>query len=190
MQFTKIPEDTFEKLSLNAGVMTKSFTPATGVVGTLLGATTGGIAFSTNPEYSDFGEDIDNAPNNTKQLKRLMSVDATMSGTLLTLDPATIKTLLAGADIDSQDTTKIVPRDHLVDADFEDIWWIGDYSDQNTGSNAGFIAIHMKNALNTVGFQSQSTKDAKNTFAFEFHAHYDIENQTDIPFEIYCKAGS
>lgn len=188
MQYTKIPTDTFEKLSLNAGIITKEFTPGTGVYGDLLGATTGGVSFATNPTYQDFGEDIDNAPANTKQLKRLVSVDPALSGTLLTLDPATIKTLAAAADV--QNTTNIVPRDHLTDEDFEDIWWVGDYSDQNTGATAGYLAIHIKSALNTVGFQSQSNKDAKNTFPFEFHGHYNIEDQEDIPFEIYCKAGS
>ena len=45
MKYTKIPSDTFKKIQLNAGVIVKSFNPATGVAGDLLGATTGGIDF-------------------------------------------------------------------------------------------------------------------------------------------------
>lgn len=190
MKFTQIPADTWEKLQLNAGILVSSFVPATGVIGDLLGATTGGISFATNPTYQDFGEDVDNAPPNTKQLKRLISVDPTMSGTFLTCTPDVIKGLIGGADIGASDTTQVVPRENLVDADFTELWWIGDYSDKNTGDNAGFLAIHLWNALNTTGFNIQSSKDAKGQMSFEYHGHYDINNQSLIPYEIYCKAGT
>ena len=188
-KFTKVPEDTFEKLQLNAGILVDTFTPATGTIGNILGATTGGIQFASNPEYTDFGEDVDNVPNNTKELKHLSSYDPTMSGTFLTCTPAVIKSLVGGADIDGTDTTKVVPRSELLSTDFQELWWIGDYSDVNTGENAGFIAIHLKNALNTTGFQIQSSKNEKGQMAFEYHAHYSIEAQDEVPFEIYCKAG-
>lgn len=193
LKFTRMPEDAFEQIQLNAGILLDDFTPATGEIPStakILGATSGGFNFSTNPTFLDFGEDIDNCPPNTKQLKRISYYDATLSGTFLTCTPAMIASLLGAADVDTTDTTKVVPREQLVSADFKDIWWVGDYSDKNTGANAGFLAIHMKNTLNTTGFQIQSGKDAKGTMSFEYHAHYDMEAQDESPFEIYCKAGS
>jgi len=189
-KYTKVPADTFEKLQLNAGIMVDTFTPATGEIGNILGATTGGINFTTNPEYTDFGEDVDNVPNNTKELKHLNQFDPTMSGTFLTCTPALAKSLVGAADIDGTDATKVVPRAELLASDFEEVWWIGDYSDVNTGSNAGFLAIHLMNALNTAGFQIQSTKNEKGQLAFEYHGHYSIEDQETVPFEIYVKAGA
>lgn len=189
-KFTKVPDDTFEKLQLNAGILVDTFTPDTGIIGNILGATTGGIQFASNPEYNDFGEDVDNVPNNMKELKHLSGFDPTMSGTFLTCTPAVIKSLVGSADVDGTDTTKVVPRSELLSTDFKDVWWIGDYSDVNTGANAGFIAIHLKNALNTTGFQIQSSKNEKGKMAFEFHGHYSIEAQDEVPFEIYCKAGT
>lgn len=189
-KFTKVPEDTFEKLQLNAGILVDDFTPSTGVIGNILGATTGGINFTTNPEFTDFGEDIDNVPNNMLELKHLNQYDAQMSGTFLTCSPALAKSLTGAADIDGTDTTKVVPRAELLASDFEDVWWVGDYSDVNTGTNAGFIAIHLINALNTAGFQIQSTKNEKGQLAFEYHGHYSIEDQETVPFEIYVKAGT
>jgi len=189
-KFTKIPDDTFEKLQLNAGILVDTFTPATGVIGNILGATTGGIQFSTNPEFTDFGEDIDNVPNNMMELKHLNQFDPQMSGTFLTCTPALAKKLVGAADIDGTDTTKVVPRAELLATDFTDVWWIGDYSDVNTGDNAGFMAIHLKNALNTAGFQIQSTKNEKGQLAFEFHGPYSVEAQDTVPFEIYVKAGA
>ena len=190
LKFTKLPTDAFEKLQINAGVLCKTFTPATGVIGDILGATTGGISFATNPTFVDFGEDVDNCPANTKQLKRITQYDPTVSGTFLSVDAAGIAKLIGAADVDGTDTTKIAVRDQLESGDFTELWWVGDYSDVNTGSGAGFLAVHLKNALNTTGFQIQSTKDGKGTMSFEYHAHYDMENQDEVPFEIYCKAGA
>ena len=189
-KFTLVPEDTFEKLQLNAGILVDTFTPATGVIGNILGATTGGINFTSNPEFTDFGEDVDNLPNNMKELKHLVGFDPQMSGTFLTCSPSLAKSLAGSADIDTTDTTKVIPRAVLLDEDFDEVWWIGDYSNVNTGQNAGFIAIHLMNALNTAGFQIQSTKDEKGQLAFEYHGHYSIEDQETVPFEIYVKAGT
>lgn len=189
-KYTQVPSDTFEKLQLNAGILVDDFTPATGVIGNLMGATSGGISFSTNPTYVDFGEDVDNVPANTMELKHLEAFDPTMSGTFLTCTAAVAKALVGAADIANGDNTKVVPRAELLNGDFDDVWWIGDYSDINTGNNAGFIAIHLMNALNTAGFQIQSTKNEKGKLAFEYHGHYSIANMATVPFEIYVKAGT
>lgn len=189
MKYTQVSNEAFEQLQLNAGILVDGFTPATGVIGNILGATSGGVAFSSNPEYSDFGEDIDNVPKNTMELKKLESFDPQMSGTFLTCTASVIKTLIGGADIAQSDSTKVIPRAQLSDTDFTDVWWIGDYSDINTGDDAGFLAIHLINALNTTGFQIQSSDNGKGTMTFEFHGHYSIEDTSVVPFEIYCKAG-
>ena len=195
MKFTKLPPDTFQKLVLNAGILVDSFTPATGIIGNLMGATTGGISFNSNPTYTDFGEDVDNCPNNTMELKRIDQFDPAMSGTFLTLTAAVVKDLIGAADIAVGDNTHVVPRDHLIEDDFKEVWWIGDYSDINndggTGStrSAGFLAVHLMNSLNTGGFQITSSKNAKGQMAFDFHGHYSLENIEEVPFEVYCKAG-
>lgn len=195
MKFTKLPADTFQKLVLNAGILVDAFTPATGTIGNLMGATTGGITFNSNPTYTDFGEDVDNCPNNTMELKRIDQFDPAMSGTFLTLTAAVVKDLIGAADIAVSDTTHVIPRDHLIEDDFKEVWWIGDYSDINndggTGStkSAGFLAIHLMNSLNTGGFQITSAKKAKGQMAFDFHGHYSLKNIEEVPFEVYCKAG-
>jgi hypothetical protein len=187
-KYTRVPTDAFEKLQLNAGILVDAFNPSTGVIGNILGATTGGIQFSTNPEYVDFGEDVDNVPNNMMEFKHLKGYDPQMAGTFLTCSQSLAKRLVGAADMAS-DGIKVVPRAELLAADFMELWWIGDYSDVNTGDDAGFLAIHLMNALNTAGFQIQSTKDEKGQLAFEFHGHYTIEDQDTAPFEIYVKAG-
>lgn len=191
MKFNKIPETTFQQLQLNAGILLSSFNPSTATVENtaIIGATTGGVEFSATPEYSDFGEDIDNAPKNMKELKQLDNWTVEMSGTFVTVDGNSIKTTIGAADIDKSDSTHIVPRNDLVDGDFTDLWWVGDYSDKNGETNGGFVAIHMMNTLSTGGFAIQSTDGGKGNFAFTFTAHYSMVAQETVPFEVFVKAG-
>lgn len=191
MRFTRIPESTFQNLQLNAGMLLSSFTPGTGTVeeANILGATSGGTNFTATPTYSDRGEDVDNCPVNVKELKKLDSWAVTMSGNFVTVTAALAKRLAGAADIDSSDATKVVPRNDLVDGDFSDIWWVGDYSDKNGDTKGGYVAIHMLNGLSTGGFQLHSANRAKGQFAFEFTGHYSIEDQSKVPFEVYVKAG-
>lgn len=196
MKYTKIPEDAFKNLQLNAGVLLSSFTPSTATISasSILGATSGGINFTATPTYTDFGEDIDNCPKNMKELKRLESWEAKMSGTFIGVTPALARKLVGAGVIDSGDEGKVVPRNDLDSADFSDIWWVGDYSDVNedgaSSGKAGFVAIHLVNALSTGGFQIQSSDNAKGQFAFEFMGHYSMDAQDTPPFEVYVEAGS
>lgn len=190
MKFTQIPSDAFKEIQLNAGILLDKFTPATQTIGNIIGATSGGINFTATPEFSDYGEDIDNCPKNMKELKKLESWEAKMSGTFVTVSAELAKLLVGAGDADSADATHIVPRNDLAQTDFEDIWFVGDYSDVNTGTNAGFIAIHLLNALSTSGFQIQSSDDAKGTFSFEFTGHYSMDDQDKVPFEIYIQQGT
>ena len=192
MKYTKIPENTFQNIQLNAGVLLRSFTPSSATVSdeAIIGATTGGINFTATPTYTDFGEDIDNCPKTMKELKKLDSWEANCSGTFVTIDTAVAKSLIGAADIGTSDTTKVTARNDLAQADFSDIWIVGDYSDKNGDTNGGFIAIHMMNALSTGGFQIKTEDKAKGQFAFEYTAHYSMSAQDTVPFEVYVKAGT
>ena len=191
MRFTKIPETTFSEIQLNAGVLLADFTPADGSfeLTDIIGATTGGVSFSDSMTFTDFGEDIDNCPRNMKELKQLDAHEVTMSGTFVTVTAETVKTLIGVADIAGGDNTKVVPRNDLLDTDFTDIWWVGDYSDKNGETKGGYVAIHLMNALNTGGFQIQSTDNGKGQFAFSFMGHYSMSAQDVVPYEVYVKTG-
>ena len=195
MKFTKIPLDTFKKIQTNAGVLLRDFNPKTAEINDedLVGATTGGVSFTATAEYTDYGEDIDNCPNNMKELKRKGYTTATCSGNFVTVDPVAAVDMVGSAEIDAADPTHIIPHNDLKDEDFKDLWFVGDYSDVNTDGEsdgtAGFIAIHMMNTLSTGGFQLQTTKNGKGQFAFEFTAHYSMAEQDKVPFELYISAG-
>lgn len=190
MKYTQIPADTFKQIQLNAGILVEDFKPATGTITNIIGATSGGVTFEATPTYTDYGEDIDNCPKNTKELKRLDSWEAKLSGTFITMTADMVARLIASADIDAADETHIVPRNDVSQEDFKDIWWVGDYSEQNGEKNGGFCAIHLLNGLSTGGFKIAATEKAKGTFDFEFTGHYSIDAQDTVPFEVYVKAGT
>lgn len=189
MKFTQIPADTFKQIVLNAGILLKTFTPNTGTFSAsdIVGATTGGITFEATPTFSDFGEDIDNCPKNTMELKKLDSWEVKMSGTYVTLTAEIAKSVISAADISD---IKITPRNDIDLSDFSDLWFVADYSNLNGETNGGFCAIHLLNALSTSGLKIQSSDKAKGQFAFEYTAHYSISTPDIVPFEVYIKAGT
>lgn len=189
MKFTQLAPDAFEKIQLNAGVLLSSFDPESAEFDPstdIVGASSGGIAFEATPNYVDFGEDIDNCPTGTKELNKLDYWEVLMSGSMVTIDPAAAALMAGAADVTD---TKMTPRVDVLEKDYKDLWWVGDYSSDNTDENGGFVAIHMMNTLSTGGFKLQSNNKGKGMFEFEFKGHYSIKDLSKVPFEIYVKKG-
>lgn len=102
MKYTQIPISAFAEMQLNAGIIADDFTTSTGAYGEILGATTGGTNFSATPSYTDFGEDIDNCPKNTMELKRVEQWEVKMSGTFVNVTDNLAKMLVAAGTITGQ----------------------------------------------------------------------------------------
>lgn len=180
--FTVIPQDTFDGLQLDAGVLLKRFDPAKVAAPAdedIICATTGGINISCVPTYSDLGEDVDNCPVNTKELKHLDGWECKMSFTALGTSPENIKLALGAATVS---TTKVTPNRDLKQADFSDIWWAGDRAD------GGVVAACLKNALSTGGFTLKTAKNGKGQVSVELTGHVSIEAQDTMPMEFYSIA--
>lgn len=183
-KFTKIPQNTFDNLQTDAGVLLKAFDPSNPTEpadANIITATTGGINVVCQAEYSDYGEDVDNVPNNMKELKHLDGWTCTLSTTALGTSPELIKLQLGAADING--ATKIVPRRDLEQTDFADLWWVGDKAD------GGLLAVRIINALSTGGFNLQTTKNGKGQLSIELTGHVSINNQDTVPMEFYSLSG-
>ena len=70
-RFTRIPENTFSGLQLDAGILLRNFDPENPAVqdADIICATTGGINPQCIASYEDMFEDVDNAPNNMMGLQ-------------------------------------------------------------------------------------------------------------------------
>lgn len=182
--FTLVSEDAFDELQLDAGVLLSTFditdpyaVPASA---SIIATTTGGINPTCVPSYEDLAEDVDNVPNNMKEFKKLSGWDCGMGFSSIKFNAENIAWSLGA----SETTTgtgykKIVPRRDLKQADFQDIWWVGDKA------NGGAVAIKLINALSTGGLNIQTTKNGKGTNAITLTGHVSIDAQDTMPMEFY-----
>lgn len=180
--FTVIPQNTFNNMQLDAGVLLSTFNPASPSVtdSNIITATTGGITVTCKPTFSDLGSDVDNVPNDMKEFKHLDFWDCSLSTTALGTSPAMIKKALGCADIDGTDSTKIIPRATLSQSDFDSsIWWVGDKAD------GGFVAVELKNALSTEGFTLKTTKNGKGQTSITIKGHVSLASQSVVPMVFY-----
>lgn len=184
MKFTKIPQETFNELQINAGILLKDFDVATGTFdeSDILTATTGGIQIDVKSEYEDFGDDIDNCPKNTMELKRKTSTEVTASTTALCVSESLLLFTLGAADKDAN-TGAIKPRADLKTTDFTHLWWVGDLS------NNGFVAVKISNALSTDGFSLKTTDKGKGNISLGITGHTSIDAQSVVPAEFYIGEG-
>lgn len=183
-RFTKIPENAFSALQLDAGVLLNTFDPASPTItdSAIICATTGGITVACTPTYSDFGEDVDNCPNNLKEMKHLDGWECKITAKSLGTSVELIRLALGAADV-TVATGKIVPRRNLSQSDFADLWWVGDKAD------GGFVAVRMINGLSTGGFNLATTKNGKGQIDMEITGHVSIDAQDTMPMEFYSIDG-
>lgn len=184
-RYTKISTDAFDSLQVDAGVILTDWDPENPYVEPrdedILATTSGGVNPVYAPEYTDYGEDVDNVPNNMMELKRLTNQTATLSFTSIKFNAANTKWSLGAADTELMENgvTKIIPRRDLKISDFKDLWWVGDKA------NGGAYAIRLLNALSTGGLNIQSTKNGKGTNQVTVTGHVSIHAQNVMPMEIY-----
>lgn len=186
-KFTKIPESTFTELQLDAGVLLKNFDPSTGAApedADIICATTGGITVSCVPTFTDFGSDVDNCPNDMKELKHCDGWTCTMAFTSLGVSPDLIKLTLGCADVDSTNTALVKPRRDVSQTDFANIWWVGDRAD------GGLVAVKLINALSTGGLSLKTTKNGKGQISVTLTGHVSMADQDTMPMEFYSQAGA
>lgn len=188
--YTKVAEDAFDALQLDAGVLLSSFDPANPYTAPssedIIATTTGGINPTCTPTYSDFGEDVDNVPNNMMEFKHLDGWDCAMAFTSIKFNAANVawslgasETTTVAAGSNTAGYTKIVPRRDVKLTDFKDLWWVGDKA------NGGAFAVRLLNALSTGGLNIQSSKNGKGTNQMTITGHVSIAHQDTMPMEFY-----
>lgn len=183
--FTRVSQDAFDELQLDAGVLLSTFdltnpydVPQDDVI---IATTSGGVNPTCVPTYSDFGEDVDNVPNNMMEFKHLDYWECAMTFTSLKFNADNTKLSLGAADVStiSGGIKKITPRGNLQLTDFNDLWWVGDKA------NGGAFAIRLINGLSTGGLSIQSTKNGKGTSSVTITGHVSLAHQDVMPMEFY-----
>lgn len=180
-RFTKVPQNAFKALQINAGILLTKFDPENPDDfddADILCATTGGIQINCQLDTEDFAEDVDNAPKNMKEFKELTGWNCDFTFTSLGTSPKLLKMAIGAADINGN---KVTPRMTINMTDFVDIWWVGDKAD------GGMVAIHLFNALSTSGLSLQTTDKGKGQISVTLTGHVSIEAQDVVPMEFYSE---
>ncbi len=178
-KYNKIKSDAFDTMQFNSGLLLNTFNVTTGEIDDddIISATTGGINATCVPSFVDLGDDVDNCPKNTKELKEIESWECKFSTTIFESSPTAVKLALGCADI-SGDT--ITPRSSVAQTDFQSIWWVGDRRD------GGMIAINLINALSDGGFNLQTTDKGKGQFSISLTGHTTTSSETMVPMLFYA----
>lgn len=183
-KFVRVSENAFKEIQLEAGLILKTFdtTGATDVKDEdIVCATTGGISIACKPQYTDYGADIDNVPNNMLEFKESEEWDCSIGFTALNVSASVIKLSLGMADIEGG---KITPRTGSAKDYASDVWWVGERAD------GGFAACCLKNALSTDGLSLKTTKKGKGQLSCTLTGHVSIDAQDVVPMEFYVQEGA
>jgi len=182
--WSQVTSDSLNLVQVQAGMILTSFSttkPEAPAQSSILCATTGGIQADCVPTFEDFGEDIDNCPSNTKEMKKITGWDCTLSFTALSMRGEVFKAAL-GAAIKTAETTthpvSVEPKTQIAVQDFTDLWFVSERIDDK------IIAIQLKNALSTGGFSYKTQKNGKGQLTVTFTGHVSISKQ-DVPMAFY-----
>lgn len=177
---TVISEEAFMQMISDSGVLLSDFDPTNPIITkeNIITATTGGINVSCVATFSDWGEDIDNVPDNMAEFKHHDGWDAKMSFTALCATLEVIKLALGCADIDKGKGT-VTPRNKIKLSDFKPLWWSCNTID------GGNLACCLDNAFSTGGLSIQSEKNGKGQISVEMTGHTSIKAQNKSPMTYY-----
>jgi hypothetical protein len=183
--WSQVTQESLDLVQVQAGMILTSFnttTPTAPTAENVLCATTGGIQADCVPTFEDFGEDIDNCPANTKEMKRITGWDCTLSFTALDMSGEVFKMAL-GAAIKTAETTAhpeiVEPRAQVAVQDFTDLWFVSERIDEK------IIAIQLKNALSTGGFSYKTQKNGKGQLTVTITGHVSIASQDEVPMNFF-----
>lgn len=178
---TRITADAAQHMQTNAGLLLNTFdvsNPAEPDDEAIVCETTGDFSITCVPETEDFFADVNNAPTNTKEGKRITGWNCGLSITALSISEETLVLSLGAADVD--DDGGINPRRQYKMADFKSLYWIGDMIDENK-----LFSVVMDNTVSTGGLSFTSTNNGKGKLALTLTPHASLEDQEKIPMAFY-----
>lgn len=178
---TRITADAAQHMQTNAGLLLNTFDVSNPVEPNdeaIVCETTGDFSITCVPETDDFFADVNSAPTNTKEGKRITGWNCGLSITALSISEETLVLSLGAADVGVDGG--INPRRQYKMEDFKSLYWIGDMIDENK-----LFAVVMDNTVSTGGLSFTSTNNGKGKLALTLTPHASLEDQEKIPMAFY-----
>ena len=178
---TRITADAAEKMQVNAGLLLNTFDVTNPVEPTdenIVCETTGNFSITCTPTTEDFFADVNNAPTNTMEGKRITGWDCSLGVTALSITEANLVLALGAAD--TAEDGGINPRRTYKAEDFKSLYWIGDMIDENK-----LFVVVMDNTVSTGGLSFTSSNNGKGGLALTLTPHATIKNMDKVPMAFY-----
>lgn len=178
---TRVSADAAKNMQVDAGLLVKSFDVTNPVAPTdanIVCATSGDFSITCEPETEDFFEDVNNAPNNTMEGKRITGWNCELGITCLEITEDTLILSLGAADVDANGAVN--PRVQYRLADFKSLYWLGDMVDEDK-----LFVIAMDHTVSTGGLSFTSTKNGKGGLDLTLTPHASLQNMDKVPMAFY-----
>lgn len=178
---TKVSADAANNMQVDAGLLLKKFdvaNPKEPEDEDIVCATSGNFTITCQPETEDFFEDVNNAPNNTLEGKRITGWNCGLSVNCLEITEDTLKLALGAAEIGEDGGVN--PRVQYKVTDFKSLYWMGDMVDEKKA----FVVV-MDNTVSTGGLSYTSEKNGKSNLALELTPHASLANMDKVPMAFY-----
>ena len=178
---TRISEDAATKIQVNAGLLLNNFDVSNPVEPSnddIVCETTGDYSITCTPEVADFFEDVNNAPKNSMEGKRINGWTCGLGVTALSVTEDTLA-LSLGASEKGEDGGIRARSQFKVD-DFKSLYWIGDMFDENK-----LFVVAMDNTVSTGGLSYTATNNGKGGLALTLTPHCSIKTPDKIPMAFY-----
>ena len=178
---TRISADAASKMQTNAGILLNTFDVSNPVEPddtAIVCETTGDFSITCVPETVDFFEDVNNAPTNTKEGKRITGWTCGLSITALSITEEMLKLSLGASEVGEDGG--VHPRTQYNIEDFKSLYWIGDMIDENK-----LFVVVMDDTVSTGGFSFTASNKGKGGLALELTPHATLEDQEKVPMAFY-----
>jgi hypothetical protein len=177
----KVAADAAQNIQVDAGLLLNRFdvtNPEEPADADIICATTGDFAITCTPEVEDFSADVNNAPTNTKEGKRITGWTCGLTVNCLEIKQATLELALGASKINANGG--ITPRDQYELADFKPVYWAGDMVDSDK-----ILIVAMDNTVSTGGISFTATNNGKGQLALSLTPHTSLADTTIIPMAFY-----
>lgn len=178
---TMISADAASKMQVSAGLLLNKFDvklPVKPADADIVCETTGNFSITCVPTVSDLFSDVNNAPLNTKEGKRIDGWTCGLSVTALSITDKTLKLALGAVSADSDGG--ITARKQYETTDFQSLYWIGDMLDDDK-----LLVVVMDDTVSTGGVSFTAQNNSKGQLALTLTPHASMATPDKIPMAFY-----
>ena len=144
----------------------------------IIAATTGDFNIVDQAEWTDFLEDVNNAPNGTKEGARITGRTRNLTVSIIEITKKTIKLALGAAEEMANGGVRAKRQVQL--SDFTEMYWIGDMVDENK-----ILVVHLKDSISTGGLNLTTSKNGKGNMNLTITPHPTIADLDASPMEYF-----